>query len=123
MQKYEKDYTAEDFENLVQVCQKIGINIHYYIIFGFPTETKDEIKATSEFLKNQLKEHKFFSYTTGDFGLNKGSYVYDHPQEYGVSYKDSKQSVFIYEYYEKSFQENKKMRDKTSTQLRENLFF
>ena len=54
-----------------------------FIMFGFPTETKEEFFDTIHFLKENSSSIDLV--TTSIFGLQKGSAVYEHPAQYCVS--------------------------------------
>jgi len=60
-----------------------GITNAVYIIFGFPTETKEELIETITFLTDNSDIVDMV--LPSIFGLQKGSYVYEHPQEFGIT--------------------------------------
>lgn len=47
-----KDVSNEEIIHVVKLCKKIGIEIGCYLMVGFPTETKEELKQTEEFAIN-----------------------------------------------------------------------
>ncbi|MDD5213065.1 MAG: radical SAM protein [Candidatus Gracilibacteria bacterium] len=123
MNKYDNNYTEEDFGKLVNYTNITGINLHYYTIFGFPTETKDEIISTKTFLLNNLSNHSFFSFTSGLFGLYIGTYVYKNHKKYGIKLLNNfNTSACIDNYYEKQFLENRQLIKSTVIELNNKLF-
>lgn len=62
---------------------KAGIRNATYIMFGFPTETKEEFFDTITFLKQN--QDAIDLVTTSIFGLQKGGKVYANPDAYGIS--------------------------------------
>ena len=125
MKKYDRDYWKEDFEKLVINCEKNWIKLHYYTIFWFPTETKEEIVDTKDFLLKQLKNNSFFSYTPWFFWLNKWTHIYENKELYWVEFTNKKMGgeTFIENYYEKNFFDNKKLLDKVKKDLISKMFF
>jgi radical SAM superfamily enzyme YgiQ (UPF0313 family) len=125
MKKYDKDYWEEDFEEMAIKCDKHGILLHYYTIFWFPTETKEEIIDTKKFLIKMLKKYTFFSYTAGLFWVNVWTDVYLNKDKYLVSFKEDNiwWETFIENYFEKKYFENKDFLKNTINELKQKLFF
>jgi radical SAM superfamily enzyme len=93
MNKYEREYSKGELNNILENCDKVGINTHAYFIMGFPSETKQETDETLEFLDYQFKNRKYFTYTANVFYLMKGSYVYKHPEKYNIQIDDKHENV------------------------------
>lgn len=125
MKKYDRDYSEEDFSDLVCRCKKFWINVHYYTIFWFPTETKEEIIWTKNFLLKHLKQNDFFSYTAWFFWLNKWTDVYLNKKRYWVSFQEANMwwEIFIKNYDEKNITENWSLLLDTRNELLSKLFF
>ncbi len=72
-------------ENALKICRyttEAGIWTHLFLIFGFPTETREEAKETMDFI---LQNHKFInSMSFGSFQLTKHSKVYEAPSAFNV---------------------------------------
>jgi anaerobic magnesium-protoporphyrin IX monomethyl ester cyclase len=51
-------------------------------MFGFPSETEKEFIDTIDFLKENDVNIDLIS--TSVFGLQKESYIYSHPNEFGI---------------------------------------
>lgn len=73
-----KETTAQVLKNAKEA--KI-INV-VYIMFGFPTETKQEFKETINFLENEKENIDLIS--TSIFGLQKGTHIYNNPKKYEI---------------------------------------
>ncbi|MBI5002292.1 radical SAM protein [Candidatus Woesearchaeota archaeon] len=69
--------------NVLQKSHDAGIRNATYIMFGFPTETKEEFLDTITFLKQN--QNVIDLVTTSIFGLQKGGKVYANPDAYGIS--------------------------------------
>ncbi|MGF1758697.1 radical SAM protein [Photobacterium sagamiensis] len=83
-------------ENLLTECNKIGIGLHFCLLFGFPLETKEDRILTLDFfkkVKKHLKNMPFFV-TFNIFNLNYGSDVHKRPKLYNVEYIDDSESNF-----------------------------
>jgi hypothetical protein len=48
---------------MINQFEKYNMQLHYFTIFGFPTETQQEIKNTENFLLKHIKRHDFFTCT------------------------------------------------------------
>ncbi len=79
----QKGIVIHDVERVLKNSHDIGIKNIVYIMFGFPTETKDEFLDTIAFLKRNDEVIDLVS--TSVFGLQKGSAVYNNPSKYGVT--------------------------------------
>jgi hypothetical protein len=78
-----KGITVETVKKVLQESHEAGIKNAVFIMFGFPTETKEEFFDTIHFLKENSSSIDLV--TTSIFGLQKGSAVYEHPAQYCVS--------------------------------------
>lgn len=83
LQLMRKGTTVKDAELVLRNSHEIGIANGAYILFGFPTETKEEFLETIHFLKRNDEAIDIVS--TAVFGLQKGAPAYDHPQDYGIA--------------------------------------
>jgi radical SAM superfamily enzyme YgiQ (UPF0313 family) len=78
-----KGTKVDEISNVLKKAKKIGVINQIYVMFGLPTETKDEFMDTINFLENNKENIDLIS--TSVFGLQKGSLIYDNPKKYGVS--------------------------------------
>ncbi|MDD4878772.1 MAG: B12-binding domain-containing radical SAM protein [Candidatus Nanoarchaeia archaeon] len=77
-----KQTNAKDIEGVLKAAHDNGIKNGCYIMFGFPTETKEEFLETIEFLKRNSENIDLVSISI--FGLQKGTEVYDNPSAFGI---------------------------------------
>ncbi len=78
-----KGTQVEIAAKVLQKSHDAGIRNATYIMFGFPTETKEEFFDTINFLKQNQAVIDLV--TTSIFGLQKGGKVYANPDAYGIS--------------------------------------
>ncbi|MCP3682479.1 MAG: radical SAM protein [bacterium] len=78
-----KGTNKADVEKVLEASHEAGIKNIVYIVFGFPTETKEEFIDTIEFLKRNEKNIDLIS--TSIFGLHKGTTIYNNPEQFGVT--------------------------------------
>ncbi len=78
-----KGTEVEIAAQVLQESHSAGIKNATYIMFGFPTETKEEFLDTIQFLKQN--EPAIDIVSTSIFGLQKGGKVYANPQAFKVA--------------------------------------
>ena len=86
-----KGTTVDDIPMVLQESRAAGIKNMVYIMFGFPSETKDEFLDTIRFLQEHTASIDLVS--SSIFGLQKRSAIYKHPAEYGLETKTEKRTV------------------------------
>ncbi len=71
---------------IVQDCLKYDIAVHLYIIVGFLTETREEVRETVNFIFNnkELLRSYGFSCLPCLFDLEKGSPIMESPEKFGL---------------------------------------
>ena len=79
----EFDY-LETAEQIVQAYTAEGIQVHFSVIFGFPTETEDERHETMLFLTYLQNRYSLFSYNINSFYLDIGSKIYRRWESYEI---------------------------------------
>lgn len=72
----------EEMEKVLEDSHNAGIKNIAYILFGFPTETKDEFLETIELLKENEKNIDLVSVSI--FGLQKGTEIYNNPEKFKI---------------------------------------
>ena len=72
-----------DIKQVLEESHNVGIKNIVYIMFGFPTETKDEFNQTVDFLKKNEPHIDLIS--TSIFGLQKSTHIYENYKDYGIS--------------------------------------
>ncbi|GFO97568.1 hypothetical protein ig2599ANME_1772 [groundwater metagenome] len=73
-------------ENVLNICKyttDAGIWTHLFLIFGFPTETREEARETKDFIMQNANMINSMSF--GSFQLTRHSKVYENPAMFGVS--------------------------------------
>ncbi|MBI2151770.1 radical SAM protein [Candidatus Woesearchaeota archaeon] len=78
-----KQTNTKDIAAILKSSKEAGIVNVAYILFGFPTETKEEFLETIKLLKDNSEQIDLVSTTI--FGLQKESPMYETLEEYGIS--------------------------------------
>lgn len=78
-----KGTNTKDMEKVLEDSRNAGIINAVYLIFGFPTETKQEFLETIEFMKRNSKNIDLV--LPSIFGLQRGTEVYANPSKFGVT--------------------------------------
>jgi len=82
LQLMNKGTNAQDVSRVMKNSHKVGICNIAYVMFGFPTETRQEMAATIDFIE-ALKE-QIDLVSTSVFGLHANTPVFRHPERYGI---------------------------------------
>ncbi len=82
---------VEDVSLILAQSHIAGIKNMAYVMFGFPSETKEEFMDTIRFLQDHSPHIDLVS--TSVFGLQSRSVMYLHPQEFGISVQRQKRTV------------------------------
>ena len=90
---------ATVIENL-NVFRKLRFGCAIGAIIGFPGETEQEMQYTANFLNSYINENKGIAGYISIFSLNARSYVYNNPQEYGISSIENAEEYFYKENYD-----------------------
>lgn len=77
-----KGTNSKDVSQVLKDSREVGISNVLYIMFGFPTETKEEFLETISFLENNSDNIDLVS--TAIFGLQKNTIVYNNPEKYKI---------------------------------------
>lgn len=78
-----KGTNVSDISTVLNNSKKAKITNVVYMMAGFPSETKDELLDTINFLKDNQKNIDLVSMSI--FGLQKGSPIYNNPKEFGIT--------------------------------------
>ncbi len=78
----DKGIKKENVLKICKYCADAGIWTHLFLIFGFPTETREEAKETKDFILQNNKIIRSMSF--GSFQLTKHSKVYENPRVFDV---------------------------------------
>ena len=81
-----KGCPTEVIDKTVEECIRIGISMHFYLLVGFPTETRDEVMDSVNFvMDNQaILDSPGFSCIASQFDLEKGTPLAKDPDQWGV---------------------------------------
>jgi radical SAM superfamily enzyme YgiQ (UPF0313 family) len=82
-----KGVELEVVDKTTEECLRIGIAMHFYLICGFPTETREEVMDSVNFvLDNQkLLDSPGFSCIASQFDLEKGTPLEKNPAEWHIT--------------------------------------
>ncbi|MBI4382853.1 MAG: radical SAM protein [Nitrospinae bacterium] len=74
-------------DKTVEECLRIGIAMHFYLIVGFPTETRDEAMESVNFVMSnrRLLDSPGFSCIASQFDLEKGTPIEKNPAEWHIT--------------------------------------
>lgn len=89
---------ATVIENL-NVFRKLRFGCAIGAMIGFPGETQPEMEHTADFLNSYIDENKGIAGYISIFSLNARSYVYNNPQEYGISFIENADEYLYKENY------------------------
>ncbi|MBW2971526.1 radical SAM protein [Candidatus Woesearchaeota archaeon] len=78
-----KGTNRQDISKVLAASHAAGIKNSVYIMFGFPTETKEEFLETIQFLKDNADSIDLIS--TSVFGLQKGAPVFESASDFGIT--------------------------------------
>ena len=78
-----KGTNAKDTAGVLRASKAAGIVNVPYILFGFPSETKEEFLETIHFLEDNRDAIDLVS--TSSFGLQEGAPILEDPKAYGVA--------------------------------------
>jgi radical SAM superfamily enzyme YgiQ (UPF0313 family) len=77
-----KGTNVKDITEVLKNSKNAGIKNVLYIMFGFPSETKEEFLDTINLLKDNSANIDLVS--TSIFGLQKGTPIYQNPEEFQI---------------------------------------
>ncbi|MFT4303550.1 MAG: GNAT family N-acetyltransferase [Candidatus Woesearchaeota archaeon] len=88
-----KGTNIECAEIVLKEAKEIGIKNVLYVMFGFPTETREEFWMTRDFLEKNTKIIDLVS--TSVFGLQQGSEIYFNPDKFGINEVNEEERTFL----------------------------
>ncbi len=82
-----KGVDQEVIDKTVEECLRIGIAMHFYILVGFPTETKEEVMDSINFVMDnrEMLDSPGFSCITSQFDFERGTPIEKNPGEWGIT--------------------------------------
>lgn len=85
MNKFPEDISFDVIENIVRICSRTGIHVHFPMIVGFPTESVEERIETYSFLSSLRSRYKNVSYNINVLMLDIASDLFKNFQKYNIS--------------------------------------
>jgi len=73
-----------DHQQVLQHLEDAGIRPHVYAILAFPTETREEITATRDFLLENVRRFRYLTVSANIFHLMRGSAIARDPPSFGI---------------------------------------
>ena len=77
-----KGYTREESEELFDECVRWDVRIQFFMMFGFPTETREEAEMTLAYLCEN--RDRIIGINHLPWMLTSESYLRYHPEEFGI---------------------------------------
>lgn len=93
LQLMKKGTNKKDLTQVLGDAKSTGIINVLYIMFGFPTETKEEFLETIDFLRQNTNNIDLIS--TSIFGLQKDAVIFSKPDKYGIVQIKTKQRTIL----------------------------
>ena len=84
LKRMNKYYNIKDADRIIRQMHEAGICVTANFMFGFPGETEDDFTQTLAFLKRNANFLGRAYPSRTYFALEEFSYVYDHPEEFGI---------------------------------------
>ncbi len=79
-----KGFSLKEASRILRETKEAGIATQINIMFGLPTETKDDFSQTMEFFRRNRRYVDTVLASQSFCVIDKGTYIYDHPREFGV---------------------------------------
>lgn len=73
-----------DYDRVLAYLDGAGVRTHIYAILGFPTETREEILQTRDFLIENIRRYRYLTVSANRFYLMRGSGIADDPRAFGI---------------------------------------
>ncbi len=93
LEKYNKGIDISTAVRILKDSYNIGIFNHLYLIYNFPGETMEDFMMTINFINKYKKEIKSFAFHS--FIIHKGTYIYEHPQEFSIDPELIRDKIYI----------------------------
>lgn len=85
-----KGTTVEQDTLFVQTCKEIGLRVKTYLIIGLPSESRESVKATADWLDKVKPDN----YDVSVFTPYPGSYIFNHPEEFDIHWGDELKEIW-----------------------------
>ena len=94
LQLINKGISLNDTIQVLNNFSKNNILVHTYLIYGIPTETKEETVNSLEIVRQLFYHNLIKSAYYHRFALTIHSFIYNNPQKYNITIKDKKINKF-----------------------------
>ncbi|MDQ7827262.1 MAG: radical SAM protein [Candidatus Eremiobacteraeota bacterium] len=89
-----KGITVDETRRAFEICRRLGINTHAYVIIGSPEETRDDLKATVSLIKEIQPTTCYVARATPI----PGSYLHEYAEERGIINRGCRDEHYDYYY-------------------------
>ena len=96
LEKMNKGININSALKILKTAHSIGIQNFVYMIKGFPGETDYDFELSYNFIKKNIKLMR--NLRVAYFNLDTASYMYSHPEEFGINKELIKQAEAKLEY-------------------------
>lgn len=86
LEMMKKGQSVEETLDVARRCAQAGISVTFYAMVGFPSETRDEARATVDFLVRNSDVIREVSLQT--FHIDEVAETYQHPERFGITIVD-----------------------------------
>lgn len=87
-----KQTTVETNLKAVEKAKEAGLKVKEFLMYGFPTETEQDLELTKKFVIESQPD----KWTVSKFTLFPGSDIWANPEKYGLSSKEANPSQWYY---------------------------
>jgi hypothetical protein len=86
LEMMKKGQSVEETLDVARNCARAGISVTFYAMVGFPSETRAEANATTDFLVRNADVIREVSLQT--FHIDEVAETYQHPERFGIAIVD-----------------------------------
>jgi radical SAM superfamily enzyme YgiQ (UPF0313 family)/MoaA/NifB/PqqE/SkfB family radical SAM enzyme len=84
LKKMNKLYRVKEADRIIRQMHDAGICVTANFMFGFPGESEEDFGQTLDFLRRNARSLGRVYPSRTYFALEEFSYIYDHPEEFGI---------------------------------------
>jgi anaerobic magnesium-protoporphyrin IX monomethyl ester cyclase len=84
-----KNIVLEEAKKMCEMAREVGIDTHTYWLIGVPYETRETAKITIKTMRSWLESGVSSSSEINLLVGYPGTYFYEHPEEYNITWQDS----------------------------------
>ncbi|MFN3650375.1 MAG: radical SAM protein [Armatimonadota bacterium] len=98
---------SPNYLHILANLENAGVRPHVYAILGFPTETLEEISATSTLLASAIRNSKYVTTSPNLFYLMRGSKMAAEPDKYGIKLLPTDTMALVHNFTEEQWSHNR----------------